>query len=81
MTEPQTITVDHVRSLLEAERGDTALALIAGRVEVVGPDQLAGTLEVISRDELVERVGPAPTDDALAEQAAALTTAVQTLGG
>jgi NADH dehydrogenase len=86
MTEPQTITTDHVRSLLEADEGGAILGLIEGRVEVIdsaqlGTDEYAGALEVITRDELRERVGDEPTDEALNAEAAALSMAAHQLGG
>jgi hypothetical protein len=84
MTEPQTITTDHVRALLAAQSG--AIVAIEGRIDVVDTDQLAsddyrGAFEVITRDELIERVGPDPSDEHLHEQAEALTVAVQSIGG
>ena len=85
MTEPQTITTDDVRALLNA---DTAarLVLIEGRVDVIDAAQLdtdehRGALEVIDRDALVERLGEDPSAEQLAEQAGALTTSAQSLGG
>jgi hypothetical protein len=39
MTEPQTITTDHVRSLLDAEPG-AIIGLIEGRVDVIAADQV-----------------------------------------
>ena len=85
MTEPQSITADHVRTLLTAAEPAT-LVLLEGRVDVVAADRLAtdewaGALEVISRDELVERVGPQPGEADLEREAAALTASVQQLGG
>ncbi|MBD8608726.1 hypothetical protein IFT73_17865 [Aeromicrobium sp. CFBP 8757] len=86
MTEPQTITIDHVHALLQQPSDDAVLGLVEGRVEAIDPDQLAtddyrGALEVISRRDLAERLGSDPTDEALAEQAGALTASVQQLGG
>ena len=53
---------------------------------MIGAGQLAseeyrGALEVISRDDLVKRVGDDPSDHELAEQAALLDSAVNELGG
>lgn len=84
MTEPQTITSDHVRSLLRNEDG--FIALVDGHVDVVVAAQLdsdafRGAVEVISRDDLVKRLGDDPTDEQVAQLADALTVAVQQAGG
>jgi hypothetical protein len=81
-----TISTDDVRRLLAADNADAVLVLVEGRTEVIGAGQLAseqyrGALEVISRDDLAKRVGDAPSEHDLAEQAAALDTAVSDLGG
>ena len=60
--------------------------LVEGRTDVIAASQLAsaqyrGALEVISRDDLVKRLGDAPSEHDLAEQAAVLDTAVSELGG
>lgn len=86
MTEPQTITIDHVHALLQHDSDDAVLGLIEGRVEAIGADQLdtdayRGVLEIVSRGDLAERLGPDPTADDLADQAAALTASVLLLGG
>jgi hypothetical protein len=82
----QTITTDHVRALLQAEDGGALLGLVGGRVELIPADQVdsdeyAGAFEVITRDDLAERVGSDPTDAELTEQAEALTVAVHQIGG
>jgi hypothetical protein len=82
----QTITTDHVRALLQAEDGGALLGLVGGRVELIPADQVdsdeyAGAFEVITRDDLTERVGSDPTDAELTEQAEALTVAVHQIGG
>lgn len=84
--EPQTITVDHVHALLSLDSDAAVLGLIEGRVEAIDPQQLesddySGVLEVVSRGELAERLGPDPSDEAMADQAEALTASVQQLGG
>jgi hypothetical protein len=81
-----TISTDDVRRLLATDDADAVLVLVEGRTEVIGAGQLAseqyrGALEVISRDDLAKRVGDAPSEHDLAEQAAALDTAVSDLGG
>jgi hypothetical protein len=80
-----TISTDDVRRLLAAEAADAVLVLVEGRTEVIGAGRLAsedyrGALEVISRDELVKRLGDAPSEHDLAEQAALLDAAVSELG-
>ena len=82
----QTITTDHVRALLQAEDGGARLGLVGGRVELIAADEIdtdayRGAFEVITRDDLADRVGTDPTDAVLAEQAEALTVAVHQLGG
>lgn len=81
-----TISTDDVRRLLAAEQADAVLVLVEGRTEVIGAGQLAsesyrGALEVASRDDVVKRLGDAPSEHDLAEQAALLDTAVSELGG
>lgn len=84
MTEPQTITPDHVRSLLGREDG--SIVLIEGRVDVVDAEQLdsdalRGAIEIVSRADLGERLGSDPTDQQVDQQAGALSVAVQQIGG
>ncbi len=80
------ITADDVRRLLGSET-DAVLVLVEGRIDVVAPGDLEtetyrGALQVITRDELVERAGGEQLSDReLSEQAAALDTAVSELGG
>jgi hypothetical protein len=81
-----TISTDDVRRLLSAEGRDAILVLLEGRTEVIGAGQLAsepyrGALEVVSRDDLAKRLGDAPSEHDLAEQAALLDSAVSELGG
>ncbi|MCK0172703.1 MULTISPECIES: hypothetical protein [Mycobacteriaceae] len=81
-----TIDATHVRGLLDAD-GEATLVLIEGRAEVVTEgdlrsDRYQGALEVISRAELLRRTDGADLSDReLEEQAAALNTAVDELGG
>ncbi|WP_102145335.1 hypothetical protein [Mycobacterium hubeiense] len=81
-----TISTDDVRRLLQAEERGAVLVLVEGRTEVIAAGRLAseqyrGALEVISRDELVKRVGADPSEHELAEQAAILDSAISELGG
>jgi hypothetical protein len=81
-----TISTDDVRRLLQSGEPDSVLVLVEGRTEVIGASQLAaeqyrGALEVVSRDDLVKRLGDAPSEHDLAEQAALLDMAISELGG
>ena len=81
-----TISTDDVRRLLQSDEPHSVLVLVEGRTEVIGAGQLAleqyrGALEVISRDDLVKRLGDVPSEHDVAEQAAVLDTAVSELGG
>jgi hypothetical protein len=81
-----TISTDDVRRLLAADDADAVLVLVEGRTAVIGASQLAseqyrGALEVISRDDLAKRLGDAPSEHDLAEQAALLDSAVSEFGG
>lgn len=79
MTEPQTVTAQHLRDLLDADP-DSFLGLAEGEVRVVRrPDD--GALEVVDAATLRALVGPAPTDEELESEADSLTVAVQQLGG
>lgn len=79
------ISPDDLRRLLRADEKDAILVLVEGRIEVIGAGKLAsepyrGALEIVSRDELIRRVGEAPSDHELTEQAVALDTAITELG-
>jgi len=81
-----TISIDDVRLLLQSDEPDSVLVLVEGRTEVIGAGRLAseqyrGALEVVSRDDLVKRLGDAPSEHDLAEQAALLDSAISELGG
>ena len=81
-----TISPDDVRRLLQSDEPDSVLVLVEGRTEVIGAGQLAseqfrGALEVIARDDLMKRLGEAPSEHDVSEQAALLDTAVNELGG
>lgn len=80
-----TISSQDLRRLLDGDEG-SALVLVEGRVEVITADQKSddafrGALEVISRSELLDRIGSRSSEDRLEAQAAALDTAVNELGG
>ncbi len=80
------ISPDDLRRLLRADEKDAILVLVEGRIEVIGAGKLAsepyrGALEIVSREDLARRVGEAPSDHDLTEQAVALDTAVTELGG
>ena len=86
MTEPQTITADHLRALLAADDADAFIGLIGGGVEVIGSAQRdseehRGAFEVISRADLEERLGGEADEEHLQAEADALTASVQELGG
>jgi hypothetical protein len=81
-----TISTDDVRRLLQADEADSVLVLVEGRTEVIGAGQLAsdqyrGAFEVISREDLAKRLGDAPSEHDVAEQAAQLDAAVSEMGG
>ncbi|SEH64408.1 hypothetical protein SAMN04489835_2389 [Mycolicibacterium rutilum] len=80
------ISADDVRVLMGSEEKNAVLVVIEGRVEVIGAGRLAspdyrGALEVVSREDLVGRIGESPSDREIEEQAAQLDTAVTELGG
>ncbi|MGV0716120.1 hypothetical protein ABQE93_12020 [Mycolicibacterium sp. XJ662] len=81
-----TISTDDVRRLLQADGDHVILVLVEGRAEVIGAGQLAsekyrGALEVVSREDLVARIGADPSERELTEQATILDAAVSELGG
>lgn len=76
-----TITADHVRALLDAG-SDAQLVVVEGEARVVGPGGEEGALAVVSRRELLDRLGVEEhTPDRLAEIARRLDGAVASLGG
>jgi hypothetical protein len=82
-----TVTADDVRRLLAADEPDATLVLIEGRVAVVtaaelDSDAYRGALELVSRDELLSRIGRRELSEReLEEQAESLDVAVRDLGG
>jgi hypothetical protein len=81
------ISADDVRRLLEHDDPEAVLVLIEGRIEVVSPRQIdspeyRGALQVVSRDDLLQRIGAQDLSDrVIEEQAAILQTTVAELGG
>jgi len=81
------ISADDVRRLLEHDDPEAVLVLIEGRIEVISPRQTdspeyRGALQVISRDDLLQRIGAQDLSDrVIEEQAAILETTVAELGG
>ena len=75
------ITKENLRRLLQGE-DDAVLVLREGRVHIVSSGDEGGGLEVITRADLMGRLGDAEDSDGeLAKQAEALDTAVTELGG
>jgi hypothetical protein len=80
-----TISTDDVRTLLQAET-NSVLVMIEGRTAVItdaerDSDDYLGALQIITRDELRQRVGSAePTDHEMAELAGALDVGATELG-
>lgn len=79
------ITADDLQRLLRAEQRNATMVLVEGRIDVIGAGQLAspdyrGALEVISREDLVKRLGNAPSEHDVAEQAGILDAAISDLG-
>ena len=86
MTGPQTITVDHLRALLDSQDGDAIIGLIDGEVRVIHADDRdddanRGAVEVISRDDLRDRLGGDPSEVELQARAEELTAATELQGG
>ncbi|MFI9771306.1 hypothetical protein ACIHJG_31165 [Streptomyces sp. NPDC052415] len=75
-----------VRELLDAPSNDTVVVLLKGRAQVVeqadlGSEQYRGAAVLISRAELVERMGtPSPAEADVARLSAALQDAADKLG-
>ncbi|GAA3969375.1 hypothetical protein GCM10022384_20770 [Streptomyces marokkonensis] len=75
-----------IRELLDAPSDDTVLVLLEGRAQVVEQaaltsEQYQGAAVLISRAELVERLGtPSPADEDVTRLSASLQDAVDKLG-
>ncbi|WP_367131424.1 hypothetical protein [Saccharothrix sp. HUAS TT1] len=82
-----TVEASDLRELLTSDLPDPNLVLVEGRLEVVKVDDLdtddyRGAMLLLSRAELLARgVDETSTDDELERQAAAVSTAVNELGG
>ncbi|OSC29214.1 hypothetical protein B8W69_09425 [Mycobacterium vulneris] len=82
-----TINSEDVRRLLASPDADATLVVIEGRAAVVAPADLEsaeyrGALQIVTRQELVQRVGHAQLSDReVIEQAEQLDTALRNLGG
>jgi len=79
------ITPDDLQRLLAADQKNATMVLIEGRIDVIGAGELAspdyrGAMEVISREDLVKRLGDAPSEHDVAEQAGLLDAAISDLG-
>jgi len=80
------ISTGDVRRLLDAGP-DAVLVVLEGQTEVLNPaaldtDAYRGALQVVTRAELIQQAGSDELSEReLAEQAAALDTAVSELGG
>ncbi|WP_434443443.1 hypothetical protein [Lentzea sp. E54] len=81
------VPVNDLKLLLESTRPEATLVLVEGRYVVAGRDELAdealrGALPVVSKTDLLQRLGGEPvTDHELAEAAATLSSAVDNRGG
>jgi hypothetical protein len=81
------VPVKDLKLLLQSTRPQATLVLVAGSYVVAGQDELAtealcGALPVVTRDDLLDRVGGWPvTDRDLDEAAATLSSAVDNRGG
>lgn len=76
------VTEADLKALLQAGAG-ARLVMEEGHLAVLPPAELPrheGALTVVEREALQQRVGAAPDDHALAEQAAILSTEIDTLG-
>jgi hypothetical protein len=81
------VPVQDLKLLLQSTRPDATLVFVAGSYVVAGGPELAtkalrGALRVVTRAELLDRVGGWPVTEKELEQAAAtLTSAVDNRGG
>jgi hypothetical protein len=81
------ISADDIRRLLEDEQADALLVLVEGRSEVISQHETdspryRGALQVITRDDLLHRIGGSDLSDrVIEEQATILDATVSELGG
>ncbi|GHH33556.1 hypothetical protein [Lentzea cavernae] len=80
------IPVQDLEQLLRSTKPEAALVLVEGRYVVADHDELAtdalrGALSVVTRQELLDRVGEHPAGRELEEAAATLSSAVDNRGG
>ncbi|HKV18199.1 MAG TPA: hypothetical protein VJR50_04140 [Mycobacterium sp.] len=81
------ISADDVRELLQNESPDAVLVVVEGRTAVIPQSdtespEYRGALQVISRDDLLQRIGADDLSDrVISEQAAILDSTVSELGG
>ncbi|MEU5407251.1 hypothetical protein [Nocardia asteroides] len=76
-----TVTEDDLRALLDVTAADARLVLSEGKVGVhSGTDYAGGGLLVITRADLLDRVGSPADDRKLTETAALLDTDIRLLG-
>lgn len=81
------IPVEDLKRLLQSTRPEATLVHVVGSYVVAGKEELAtnamrGALPVVTKEELLERVGGWPvTDRDLEEAAAMLSAAVDNRGG
>lgn len=81
------ISADDVRQLLQHKDADAVLVVVEGRAAVIGQSdtdtpQYRGALQVITRDDLLQRIGAVDLSDRVfEEQAAILDATVAELGG
>ncbi|MEU8895765.1 hypothetical protein [Nocardia sp. NPDC048505] len=71
------VTVELLRELLGADAAEASLVLEAGQVRVSSEP---GGLALVSREELLERIGKEPDATQLTEQADLLNTEIRLLG-
>ena len=79
------IDESHVRELLEAGNEDAALVVLGGRAHVVGSPSgrqqgFEGALLLITKRDLLDRIGTAPSDHDLRGVAQTLSDMVGKLG-
>lgn len=74
------VTEKDLRRLLAADEPDTRLVLEEGRVRLEGSTSETLGLLIVSRADLVARIGDRPDDTTLAEQATELDNEIRLMG-